>query len=416
MIVGPIGSLGQITLSRQVPLIMGVNVQSAVFSKDDDALSRHAAPKTVKMRRGTMMRAAVCRAFGQPFLLEEVTLAPPGPDEVTVRLRATSICHSDIIFADGGWGGDLPAIYGHEGAGVIEAVGENMTDVKSGDRVVITMVRSCGTCPCCSRGLRGCCEHAFEPGGRTKIADSAGRPIVQGLKTAAFAECATVHRSQIVPVDNDLPFDVAALLACGVITGFGAVANSAGVRPDADVVVIGAGGVGLNCIQAAVICGANKVIAIDPSPSRLAAARTFGAAHGLDGKTEDPASAVFDLTSERGADYVFVAAGVGAAIDLAFGLLAPGGMAVLVGIPENGVHTTIDPGTLANGSRRIVGSKLGDADIRKDIPALIDLYREGRLKLDELITDRFAFEDINQAIAAARSGKGLKTVIRFEDG
>ncbi|MEZ5935147.1 MAG: zinc-binding dehydrogenase [Alphaproteobacteria bacterium] len=362
----------------------------------------------------TTMRAAVCRRFGHPFLLEDVTLAAPGPDDVTVRLGATSICHSDIIFADGGWGGDLPAVYGHEGAGVIEAVGSAVGDVAPGDHVIVTMVRSCGGCACCTRGLRGCCEHTFDRPGHVRITDRSGQPVVQGLKTAAFAERTTVHRSQIVRVDPDLPFDVAAVLACGVITGFGAVANSADIRQDSHVVVIGAGGVGLNCIQAARLRDARRIIAIDRAAGRLEAALAFGATDGIDAGKTDPAPLVRDLTDGRGADYVFVAVGAGAAIESALGLLAPGGMAVLVGMPETGVSVTVDPIAIANGSQRVVGSKLGDADIGRDIPALIDLYRQGLLKLDELITDRFRFEDINQAMLAAKSGAGLKTVLLFD--
>lgn len=357
------------------------------------------------------MRAAVLRAFGQPFVLEEVTLSPPGADDVTVRLRATSICHSDIIFADGGWGGDLPAIYGHEGAGVVEAVGSAVGDIRPGDHVVVTMVRACGTCPCCRQDLRGCCEHDFT---RSRITDRTGQPVTQGLKTAAFAERTTVHRSQVVGVAPDLPFEVAAVLACGVITGFGAVTNSAAMPPGGNVVVIGTGGVGLNCIQAARIGGARRIIAIDRSRGRLDAALAFGADDGIEVGKDDPRRSVLDRTEGRGADYVFVAAGVKPAIEGAFELLAPGGTAVLVGIPETGVTTTFDPTILANGSKRVIGSKLGDAVIDRDIPALIDLYRKGDLKLDELITARFPFEDINQAMATARSGAGLKTVVLFE--
>jgi len=361
------------------------------------------------------MRAAVCREFGKPFGLEEITLAAPAPDEVMVRLRATSICHSDVIYADGGWGGDLPAVYGHEGAGVIEAVGEAVDDVQPGDHAVVTMVRSCGACPCCALGHRGCCEHVFGQGSGAKLVDHAGQPVFQGLKTAAFAERATVHRSQIVKIDPDLAFEVAAVLACGVITGFGAVVNSADIRPDSHVVVIGTGGVGLNCVQAARIRGARSIIAIDRSPSRIEAAKAFGATHGIEVGKDDPQAGVLALTGGRGADYVFVAAGVKSAIVGSFGLLAAGGMAVLVGIPEDGVSATFDPGALANASQRVVGSKLGDTDVARDIPALIDLYRRGELKLDELITARYRFEDINQAMANARSGAGLKTVILFDD-
>ncbi|MGI9420279.1 MAG: zinc-binding dehydrogenase [Geminicoccaceae bacterium] len=378
------------------------------------SLEVRAKPRARLGRGETMMRAAVCREFGQPFVLEEVTLSPPGPDDVSVRLRATSICHSDIIFADGGWGGELPAVYGHEGAGVIEAVGAQVGDIRPGDRVVVTMVRSCGACPCCRQELRGCCEHDFGQGETVRIVDQAGQPIHQGLKSAAFAERATVHRSQVVKIDADLPFDVAAVLACGVITGFGAVANSAALPPDGNVVVIGAGGVGLNCIQAARIGGARRIIAIDRSASRLDAARAFGATDGIEAGADDPPRAVLDRTDGRGADHVFVAAGAKSAIESAFELLAPGGTAVLVGIPETGVTASLDPIHLANGSRRVIGSKLGDAVIGRDIPTLIDLHRRGQLKLNELITDRFAFEDINQAMAAARSGAGLKTVIQFD--
>ncbi len=362
------------------------------------------------------MRAAVCREFGQPFVLEDVKLAAPGPDEVMVRLRATSICHSDIIFADGGWGGDLPAIYGHEGAGVVESVGEAVDDLTAGDHVVVTMVRSCGSCACCSAGLRGCCEHDFSQISGGKLTDSAGQPILQGLKTAAFADSTTVHRSQLVKIDKDLPFDVAAVMACGVITGFGAVTNSADLRADSHVVVIGAGGVGMNCIQAARIRSAKQIIAIDRQASRLDAALSFGATHAIDGTKDDPRQAVFDLTDGRGADYVFVAVGAKTAIESAAPLLAPGGMAVLVGIPEDGVDAIFDPIALANASQRIVGSKLGDAVVQRDIPDLISLYRDSELKLDELITDRIPFAEINSAMATARSGAGLKTVVLFDGG
>jgi S-(hydroxymethyl)glutathione dehydrogenase/alcohol dehydrogenase len=234
------------------------------------------------------------------------------------------------------------------------------------------------------------------------------------LKTAAFAERALVHRSQIVTIAPDLPFEVAALLACGVITGYGAVANSARLRSGTDVVVIGAGGVGLNSIQAAAILGAGRILAIDLSPERLDAAKAFGATHGIVAG-DDAVNAVFEMTDGRGADYVFVAVGAKQAIDLSYRLLAPGGMAVLVGIPENDVTSTFDPVALAGGSQQVVGSKLGAVDIGTDIPKLIELYREGRLKLDALITGRFPFENINQAIAATRAGRGLKNVLLFGD-
>lgn len=272
-----------------------------------------------------------CRDFGQPFVLEEVTLAAPGRDDVTVRLRAASICHSDIIFADGGWGGDLPAIYGHEGAGVIEAAGEGV-NFSPDDHVILTTVRSCGT--------RGGCEHEFaKEGSSVKLTDHAGQPIHQGLKTAAFADYAMVHRSQVVN-DKDLAFDVAAVMACGVITGFGAVANSAAMRPNSNVVVIGAGGVGLNCLQAARIRGARKIIAIDRNAGRLDAARIFGATHVVDGAKDDPVNTV-SISPTGGVRTMCSSWSAPNRHEGAFALLAPGGMAVLVGIPENGVSAKV---------------------------------------------------------------------------
>lgn len=362
-----------------------------------------------------MMRAAICREFGKPFSFEDVDLTHFCSQDVLVRLHATSICHSDIMFADGAWGGDLPAIYGHEAAGVIEAVGEAVDDLAVGDHAIVTMVRSCGACRCCTQGLRSCCEHAFASDKLIKIVDHAGRPIHQGLKTAAFADYVAVHQSQIVKIDPNLPFDVASVLACGVITGFGAVTNSADIREDAHVVIIGAGGVGLNCIQAARLRRARQIIAIDRLASRLDAATAFGATQRVDAGMGDNRQAVFDLTDGRGADYVFVAAGAGSAIEAAFGLLARGGMVVLVGMPADGVTVPLDPTSLASGSQRVVGSKLGDTNVKRDIPILINLYRSGQLKLDELITHHFAFDDLNQAMGVARRGEGLKTVLLFSN-
>lgn len=360
-----------------------------------------------------MIQAAICREFGAPFTLENVTLAPPGSGEVSVSIRACAICHSDIIFADGGWGGDLPAIYGHEASGIVESVGPNVSGFRPGDRVIVTMVRSCGTCPCCSHGMPGSCETTFPRDSGSPISGPEGSPIKQGLKTAAFANKVLVDQSQLVRFDDEVGFDVAALLACGVITGYGAVANTAKIWSGSDVVVIGAGGVGLNAVQGAAILEAGRVIAVDIDDSRLATASQFGATHGINSKTIDVKQAVFEMTNGRGADYVFVTVGSPPVIDTSVTLLAPGGAAVLVGIPASGATAGYDPVTLASSSQKILGSKVGESDIRTDLPHLIALYKQGILKLDELISGRFPFERINDAIAAARSGQGLRYVLTF---
>jgi len=359
------------------------------------------------------MKAAVCRAFGEPLVIEEVDLAPPGPGEIRVKLAACAICHSDIFYAEGAWGGDLPAVYGHEAAGMVEEVGPAVSTVKPGDHVVVTLIRSCGHCHYCSQGLPVACETSFplDDGSPIKAAD--GSPVLHGLRTGAFAEYALVDASQAVTIPKDVPLDSASLLACGVITGFGAVVNTAGMKPGGSVVVIGAGGVGLNSVQGAAVGGASTIIAVDIVASKLEAAKRFGATHAIDGRTADLVDQVRALTGGRGADYVFVTVGAKAAFDQAFGLASPAGAIVLVGMPETGVMTEMDPGTVAALNQRILGSKMGSSRIQVDIPYLVSLYRQGRLKLDELITGRYPLEEINEAIASVKSGEALRNVIVF---
>jgi S-(hydroxymethyl)glutathione dehydrogenase/alcohol dehydrogenase len=362
------------------------------------------------------MRAAICREFGQPLEIGEVVLAPPGPGEVRARVRAVAICHSDVIFADGGWGGDLPAVYGHEAAGVVTQAGAGVTDFEPGDHVVITLVRNCGTCPCCERNLRGSCETRFPLDARSPLSLPDGGAIKHGLRTGAFAEEVVVEQSQMVRIDDDIGFDVASLLACGVITGYGAVTNTAALPPGRDVVVIGTGGVGLNAVQAAALTGSKRVIAVDLTADKLAAATAFGATDVIDGSATDAVEAVRELTGGRGADYVFVTVGAIEAMKQSYVMLAPGGASVLVGMASADARSTFNPLALSDESRRILGSKMGHCDIRVEIPHLIGLYREGKLKLDELITARYGFDEINVAMDNVRGGVGLRNVIMFGDG
>jgi Zn-dependent alcohol dehydrogenase len=361
------------------------------------------------------MKAAVCRHFGAPLTIEDVTLSPPGPGQVQVRLAACAICHSDLLYADGAWGGDLPAVYGHEAAGVVRSVGAGVTRVKTGDRVVVTLIRSCGTCPACQNDLPVVCDDTHFSDRASPLADAAGRPLAQGLKTGAFAEAVTVDASQVVSVPDDLPLDRAALLACGVITGFGAVINTAGVEPGSAVVVIGTGGVGLNTVQGAAIAGADPIVAVDINDEKLATARAFGATHAVNSRTADATAEVLARTGGRGGDYVFITVGAKAAFDAAYGMMSSGGAAVLVGMPPDGVMSEFELVELASRNQRILGSKMGMSHIDVDIPRLVALYRDGRLKLDELITGRYRFDDINAAIADARGGTALRNVIIFDD-
>lgn len=360
------------------------------------------------------MKAAVCHAFGTPLTIEEVRLAPPGPGEIEVRIAACAICHSDVAYMDGDWGGALPAVFGHEAAGTVERVGEGVRNLAPGDHVVVTLIRACGRCWCCERGHYGACETRVPLDEQTPLMRAAdGAPIRHGLGTAAFAERVVVDACQVVAIDRDIPFDSAALLACGVITGVGAVTNTARVPPGASVVVIGCGGVGLNTVQGARLAGARTIIAIDVAAIKLEAAMLFGATGAIDASAADPGAAVGELTAGRGVDYVLVTVGSPRALEQALPMLAPGGALVIVGMPADDVRIAIDPGRLASRSQRILGSKMGSTNIQTEIPNLIDLYRQGRLKLDELISARYPLEGINEAIADHRRGASLRNVIVF---
>ena len=359
------------------------------------------------------MKAAVCREFGKPLVIEEVNLADEGPGEVRVKIAAVAICHSDITYADGGWGGTLPAIFGHECAGVVERVGQGVTTVKAGDTVVVTLIRSCGHCHGCSRGMPVTCSTQFPLDAKSPITDAKGNPIVQSMRTGGFAEYVVVHESQCVAVSPSIPAPSASLLACGVITGFGAVTNTAKVAPGSHVVVIGTGGVGLNSIQGAHVSGARTVIAVDIADNKVEAAKKFGATHGVNSKTADVTAKVMEITEGHGADYVFVTVGAKQAFDSSYAMLAKGGSMVMVGMPASGVMSEIDPGTMAAYSQNILGSKMGSARIQVDIPNLVGLYKQGRVKLDELVTKTYKLEDINEAIDAVKRGDALRNVIVF---
>lgn len=359
------------------------------------------------------VKAAVCREFAKPLVIEELELAPPGAGEVRVRVAACAICHSDIHYADGAWGGKLPSVFGHEASGVIEEIGAGVEGFAVGDHVVVTLIRSCGRCYYCADGDEVLCEASFSLDSKGPLSAADGSPVVQGLRTGAFAEQVVVDPSQIVVIPKEIAFDCASLLACGVITGLGAVVNTARVEAGANVAVIGTGGVGLNSIQGAALSDCRKIIAIDISDEKLAAARRFGATDGINSSREDVAAAVRALTEGRGADYVFVTVGVKSVIEQGFALIRRGGTLVLVGMPASGEIAGFEPLTVANDCQVVLGSKMGSSRIRSDIPKLVALYQEGRLRLDELITGRYPLEEINQAIGAVNRGEALRNVIVF---
>lgn len=359
------------------------------------------------------MKAAICYEFGKPLVIEEVKLDPPQTGEVKVKLAACAICHSDIHYIEGAWGGTLPAVYGHEAAGIVQEVGPGVKQVKPGDPVVVTLIRSCGHCYFCAQGQPHMCETAFPLDSETRLHTLDGQPLLQALRTGAFAEYVVVDESQIVQIPEDIPLDSASLLACGVITGLGAVVNTAQVPAGSSVVVIGTGGVGLNSIQGAALSGAHPIIAIDLVDGKLTAAKTFGATHTVNTSEGSAKKVVYPLTQGRGADYVFVTVGSAAVIEEGWKLLRKGGTLVVVGMPPSGAKMEIEAVTFADKSQQILGSKMGSTRLQVDVPKLVRLYEDGRLKLDELITARYPLAEINEAIAAVKRGEALRNVIIF---
>jgi len=359
------------------------------------------------------MKAAVCREFGKPLLIEELELDPPGPGEVEVRLAACAICHSDLIAMDGAWGGVLPTVYGHEAAGIVSAVGPQATHVAAGDHVVVSLLRSCGHCYFCAQGAPHVCNGDFPLDHEHRLHDARGAAVNQGIRTGGFAELVVIDQSQVVRIPDSVPLDCASLLACGVITGLGAVVNTAKVPPGSSVAVIGTGGVGLNSVQGARLSGAHPIVAIDLADAKLEAATAFGATHVIHSGRDYALEIVRSLTAGRGADYVFVTVGSTRAVEQGLTLLRNAGTLVVVGMPPSGAMAEVEPVELADRSQRILGSKMGSTRLGVDVPKLVELYDEGRLKLDELITGRYPLVEINEAIAGVRRNEALRNVIVF---
>lgn len=360
------------------------------------------------------MKAAVCYEFGQPLVVEEIEIDPPKAGEVKVRMAATAICHSDVHLIRGEWGGEVPFVAGHEGAGIVDEVGPGVTLVQVGDHVVVSLLRSCGRCYCCNTGMPHLCEGKFALESESRLRNKQGQTIAQSINTAAFAEYVIVDQSQLVPIPKSIALESACLLACGVITGHGAVVNRAHVAPGSSVVVIGAGGVGLNAVQGARLSGAHPIIATDVQDSKLEVSLSFGATHTINVARDDTAARVSEITSGRMADSVFVTVGSPAAAQQAYSLAGKRGTIVFVGIPDWSSNAPVPIGQTVASEKMVTGTLMGSTRLSVDVPRLVALYQAGRLKLDELITARYSLEQINEAIESTESGKALRNVIVFD--
>jgi Zn-dependent alcohol dehydrogenase len=363
------------------------------------------------------MRAAVLFEQGKPQRVEEVALEAPRQGEVLVRMAASGVCHSCLHAADGSWKGvPLPIVLGDEGAGVVEVLGPGVTELAVGDHVILSWAPTCGRCHYCVIGRPNLCERrqpgkGVLPDGTTRMS-LGGLPVYHYGHVATYASRTVVHESCAIRIDPTMPLDRAALIGCSVMTGVGAVINTAAVPAGASMAVFGVGGVGLNVIQGGAMVAAHPIIAVDLLKSKLDLARAVGATHAIDGSKEDPAAAIRAITG-RGADFTFVAVGVTRPITQAVDALAPGGTCVLIGVPETGATVPMDVRPMVTGERVIRGSSYGSARTREDLPRLVSLYQAGKLRIDEMITHRYALEDANEAFRALAAGELGRGVIVF---
>jgi S-(hydroxymethyl)glutathione dehydrogenase / alcohol dehydrogenase len=354
------------------------------------------------------MKAAICYANDEPVRVEDVVLDPPKEGEVLVRMVASGVCHSDRSVISGIMPAKLPCVLGHEGAGIVAGVGAGVTHVREGDRVVLAWVTPCGRCFYCQSGSPQLCDVGSQinimhrqPDGTTRVhRDGADLQAFCGL--GALAEEVVAPANACVKLPDDAPLDKAALIGCSVMTGVGAVLNTAKVRPGSSVAVFGAGGVGLNVIQGAVIAGAERIVAVDVNPNKLELAKTFGATE----VTQDGASV-------RGVDYAFEAIGRKETIELAYASLRKGGTCVVIGIGSRKEYVSLNVFFIPITEKKLVGCWYGGSDVHRDAPRLLSLYREGKLKLDELLTRSYPLEEVNQAFADMDAGINARGLVVF---
>jgi len=362
------------------------------------------------------IKAAVQRALHQPLSIEEVEIADPGPDEVLVKTVACGVCHSDLHALNGGIQlTPCPQVLGHEPAGIVQAVGANVRNVAPGDHVIACTSMFCGACAQCVQGRphlcsdRGACRRAENEPPRLS---RDGELIHQYADLAAFAEAMLLHHRAVVRIDPDIPLDRAALVGCAVTTGVGAALNTARVEPGSSVVVFGAGGVGVSIMQGARIAGARQIIAVDLNDARLESARHFGATETLNAADGDTVRALKKMT-RGGADYAFEAVGVPKLLEQAFYCLAPLGTAVLVGAIPHGEHVSVNA-THFFAEKRIIGCMMGSNRFTVDAPRYLELYRQGRLDLDGMVTRHEPLERVGEAFRAMEAGEVTRTVLTFD--
>ena len=360
------------------------------------------------------MRAAIMHAAHQPLTIEEVTVAKPKRREVLVRTAFAGLCHSDLHFMEGLYPTPTPIILGHESAGVVEQVGEDVTYLKPGDHVVGCLSVFCGTCDQCTTGHPNLCsdtEVKLMPGAARRYSWK-GQTVHQFANLSSFAEQMLVHENALVKIGNDIPLDIGALVGCGVVTGVGAVFNAAKVEAGSTVAVIGCGGIGLSAVNGAAVAGASRVIAIDTVGSKLDVARAMGATDTINASNVDAVEAVKELTG-GGVHYSFEAIGSKKTAEQSFQMLRAGGLATIIGMIPFGTKIELHGADFLR-DRKIQGTSMGGNRFRVDMPRMLTLWQQGRLKLDHLISGHIKLEQINEGYAALKSASPVRNIIKFD--
>ena len=359
------------------------------------------------------MRAAVLTAPHAPLSIETVEIEKPKRREVLLRTAFAGLCHSDLHFIEGLYPYPVPAVLGHEAAAVVEAVGEDVTYVKPGDHVITCLSVFCGECPQCMTGHPNLCENTevkLLPGAARRLRWK-GEVLNQAFNLSAFAEQMLVHEHAVVKIDPAIPLDRATLVGCGVMTGVGAVFHAAKVEPGSTVAVIGCGGIGLSAVNGAAIAGAERIIAIDTVASKLELARAMGATDTINASNADPVEAVKELTG-GGVPYAFEAIGAKATAEQSFAMLRPGGVATIIGMIPFGTKIELHGADFLR-DRKIQGTSMGGNRFRVDMPRLLSLWQQGKLKLDHLISGRLRLDQINEGFARLKSGAPVRQLIDF---
>jgi NDMA-dependent alcohol dehydrogenase len=364
-------------------------------------------------------KAVICRERNQPVVVEEIEIDPPQQGEVMIKMVACGICHSDASAVNGTlMAFPLPLVMGHEGAGTVIAVGPGVHNLQVGDHVLSSFASMCGKCRYCTTGKPALCNQSNKtvgtlPDGSLRTRDMQGNPVNISCGLGVMAEYAVAHVDNLVKIDPSMPLDKAALISCGVMTGVGAATNTAKVQPGSIAVVFGCGGVGLNTIQGCNIAGARTIIAVDTSDFKLALAKQFGATHTINASNEENVVKTIRRMTGDGADYAFECIGLNKTVEQAYGVLAKGGIAVVVGVAPASDMTTIRTCTLPFEEKTLTGSYYGSARPQLDFPRLIGLYQVGKLKLDELITRTYTIDEAPLAFADLMEGKNARGVIIF---